>query len=55
MPPIDPPTTQSHLSIPRWRVSAACTRTMSRIVTVGKREPYGRPVDGSIDAGPVEP
>ena len=28
---------------------------MSRIVTTGKRDPYGRPVEGSIDDGPVDP
>ena len=28
---------------------------MSRIVTTGNREPYGRPSSGCGDAGPVEP
>ena len=28
---------------------------MSPTVTSGNREPYGRPVAGSIEAGPVEP
>ena len=33
----------------------ACARTMSRMVTSGKDRPKGRPVAGSISAGPVEP
>ncbi len=55
MPPIDPPTTVSQRLMPRWSVSAFWTRTMSRMVTTGKREPYGRPSTGCGDDGPVVP
>ena len=54
-PPIEPPTTAAQRGMPRWSASAASTTTWSRIVTVGKREPYGAPVSGSSDAGPVLP
>ena len=37
------------------RISRACARTMSRIVTTGNRDPYGSPSSGCGDAGPVEP
>jgi hypothetical protein len=36
MPPIEPPTTQNSVSMPRWSISMACARTMSRIVTTGR-------------------
>jgi hypothetical protein len=39
MPPIDPPSTLAHRSMPSASASRACTRTMSRTVTTGKREP----------------
>ena len=52
MPPIEPPTTAAHRSMPSASASAASTATWSRIVIVGKREPYGVPVAGSIDDGP---
>ena len=55
MPPIEPPSTESQRSIPRWSARRACARTMSRMVMTGNVEPYGRPVAGSDDAGPVEP
>ncbi len=54
-PPIDPPTTLAQRSMPSVSASAASTTTWSRIVMAGKREPYGTPVTGSIDAGPVVP
>src|SRR6478735_2440493 len=41
--------------MPSRVASAASTTTWSRIVTVGKLEPYGAPVAGSFDAGPVVP
>ena len=54
MPPIDPPTTAAQRRIPSRSASAASIPTWSRIVTVGKREPYGRP-SAAVDAGPVVP
>ena len=41
--------------MPRWSATAAWVRTMSRIVTTGKREAHGRPSSGWGDAGPVVP
>ena len=54
MPPIDPPTTPAHRSMPSWSARAASTETWSRMVTSGKRDPYGAP-SGATDAGPVVP
>ena len=39
MPPIEPPITASQRRIPRWSANRAWMRTMSRIVTTGKRGP----------------
>ena len=36
-------------------ISSAWARTESPIVTSGNRSPYGSPVAGSIESGPVEP
>ena len=47
MPPIEPPSTAASARSPRWSARRAWARTMSRIVTTGKVEPYGRPVAGS--------
>ncbi len=55
MPPSDPPTAARGRSTPRCRTSARCTRTRSDTVNSGKRRPYGRPVAGSVDDGPVVP
>ena len=55
MPPIEPPITAIHLDTPRCSISRAWDRTMSRMVTTGNREPYGRPSIGCGEAGPVEP
>ena len=35
--------------------NARCTRTMSATVMTGKSDPYGRPVSGLVDIGPVVP
>ena len=55
IPPIEPPTTHSSRSMPRWSISRSCARTMSPMVTTGKRSPYGLPVAGLMLPGPVEP
>src|SRR5579872_330370 len=55
MPPIEPPTTQNNVSIPKRSSSIACARTMSGMVTTGKSSPHGLPVEGLIEAGPVDP
>ena len=55
MPPIDPPITDSQRVIPRYSPNLDWARTMSRIVTTGKRDPYGRPSSGCGDDGPVDP
>jgi hypothetical protein len=55
IPPSDPPLTASTDSIPSARRNARCARTMSPTVTTGKVAPYGLPLAGSMDVGPVEP
>jgi hypothetical protein len=55
MPPIEPPTTQNSVSIPRRSSSMAWARTMSGIVIIGKSSPHNLPVAGLVDAGPVDP
>ena len=55
MPPIEPPTTQNSWSMPRWSMRRTCALTMSPMVMTGKFSPYGLPVVGSMEAGPVEP
>jgi hypothetical protein len=55
MPPIEPPTTQNSVSIPRRSISMVCARTMSGIVMTGKSSPHTLPVAGLVEAGPVEP
>ena len=51
IPPIDPPTTSAHRPMPRWSATAAWVRTMSRMVTTGKRDPHGSPVVGVRGGG----
>ncbi len=41
--------------MPRASASRACASTQSSTVTTGKLAPYGLPVAGLIDIGPVEP
>ena len=41
--------------MPRTSRNARSVRTMSATVITGKSDPYGRPVAGSIDDGPVVP
>ena len=48
MPPIEPPITQNRSGMPRWSSSAAWARTMSAMVTTGKRRFHGWPVAGSM-------
>ena len=55
MPPMEPPTTARHRAMPSRSARSAWTRTMSRMVTTGNVEPYGAPVEGSTEAGPVVP
>src|ERR1700678_2334670 len=55
MPPIEPPTTQNNVSMPRRSSSIACARTMSGMVMIGKSSPHNLPVAGLGEAGPVEP
>ena len=39
MPPIEPPSTQSSVSMPSRSISIACARTMSRMVMTGRSRP----------------
>ena len=55
MPPRDPPATAARRAIPSSSRNARWVRTMSATVITGKPDPYGRPVAGSIDEGPVVP
>ena len=55
MPPSEPPATAASRSIPSASRNARSVRTMSATVITGKSDPYGRPVAGSIDDGPVVP
>src|SRR5580658_1320110 len=55
IPPIDPPATERRRSIPRWLRRWHWASTMSFIETRGKSDPYGLPVLGLGDEGPVEP
>ena len=54
MPPIDPPITAAHRSMPKASVSAASAATWSRTVIAGNLLPHGRPSGASLD-GPVVP
>ena len=55
MPPREPPIAPCTRVIPSWASRRWCTVTRSETVKCGNRSPYGRPVDGSIDDGPVVP
>ena len=55
IPPRLPPITPNRVSIPKWRTSAACTSTMSPTVMNGNRSPYGSPLTGFRQLGPVVP
>ena len=55
IPPSEPPATAASRSMPRTSRNARSVRTMSATVITGKSEPYGRPLAGSIDDGPVVP
>src|SRR5690606_26061517 len=55
MPPIEPPMTQKSWSMPSLSISRTWASTMSPMVMTGKLRPYGFPVFGSMDAGPVDP
>jgi len=55
MPPRLPPITAANFSMPNVSATSACAFTQSSTVTTGKLAPYGRPVDGSMLIGPVEP
>ena len=52
---MDPPITAASRPIPRESSSARSASTMSAIVTMGNDNPYGFPVLGSREAGPVDP
>ena len=55
MPPSEPPATAASRSMPSTSRKARSVRTMSATVITGKSDPYGAPVAGSIDDGPVVP
>src|SRR5687768_8727812 len=55
MPPREPPATAASLVIPIASRNARSARTMSATVIVGKLDPYGLPVAGFVDEGPVVP
>ena len=55
MPPSEPPTTRATRSMPSASSSAHWAAAWSRVEIDGKRAPYGRPVRGSTDVGPVVP
>ena len=55
IPPSEPPATAASRSMPSTSRNARSVRTMSATVITGKSDPYGRPVAGSIDDGPVVP
>src|ERR1700722_276913 len=55
IPPSEPPATAASRSIPIASRNARSVRTMSATVMTGKSGPYGWPVAGSGDDGPVVP
>src|SRR5512143_1764324 len=55
MPPSDEPTTPASRSMPSVPSSSWAACAMSSTESSGKLMPYGRPVDGSIEAGLDEP
>src|SRR5579863_9114855 len=52
---MDPPETDNSLSMPNESMSIFCARTMSPIVITGNDIPYGQPVAGLMEEGPVVP
>ncbi len=50
---MDAPITAWRFVMPSWSRSAFCVSTKSRIVMIGNVIPYGSPVSGLFDAGPV--
>ena len=55
IPPSEPPATAASRSMPSTSRNARSVRTMSATVITGKSGPYGAPVAGSADDGPVVP
>ncbi len=55
IPPSEPPATAASRSMPSTSRNARSVRTMSATVITGKSAPYGWPVAGSVDPGPVVP
>ena len=55
IPPREPPATAASRSMPNSSRKARSVRTMSATVITGKLAPYGWPVAGSSDDGPVVP
>src|SRR6202158_2071103 len=53
MPPIEPPTTQNSVSMPKRSSNMACARTMSGIVMIGKSRAHNLPVAALVEAGTV--
>ena len=47
--------TENQRSIPSSSARKVCDRVMSRLVIWGNADPYGRPVAGFSEAGPVLP
>ena len=55
MPPSEPPATAASRAMPSSSATPARARTMSATVMTGKSDPYGLPVAGFVDEGPVVP
>ena len=55
IPPSEPPTTRSSRSTPSASRRRHWARAWSRVETAGNDAPYGRPVAGSTEVGPVVP
>lgn len=55
MPPMEPPMTDSSFSMCRASIRCCCALTMSWMLISGKLRPYGLPVCGFIEDGPVDP
>jgi hypothetical protein len=55
MPPMLPPVAHRIVGISSASSSHRCASIMSATVTTGNDSPYGRPVSGLIEDGPVLP